>query len=159
MQIYTDGGCRLEIGGWAWWCPQLREYRSGHAYPTTNQRMELQAALEAINHFYKEPEIVIISDSSYLVRCFKEKWYERWMQNGWKSSKWDTVKNQDIWEPLIQVVLEHGYVTFQWVKGHSGDEGNDRADLLATTEVLDYKKAMDDAEQKRKDRERKVKDH
>jgi ribonuclease HI len=142
VKVYTDGACRDGVGGWGWWCPATKEWRSGDEAPSTNQRMELMAALEAVNHFYDTKNLVIISDSSYLVNCFGERWWIKWVQNGWISSRNKEVLNRDIWEPLLEMVEKHGNIKFIWVKGHSGDAGNEKADELATGAVIKKQKEL-----------------
>lgn len=134
MRIYTDGGCRQGVGGWAWWCEDTDESRSGSEVPSTNQRMELRAALEAINEYY-DYEITIVSDSAYLVNCFGEKWWAKWLQNGWFTRKGEVV-NRDLWEPMIELVENaNGRIKFEKVPGHAGIHGNEWADLLCTREI------------------------
>jgi ribonuclease HI len=130
LVVYTDGACRGNPGpgGWAWAIDD-EHYASGFAAHTTNQRMELMAALEAIR---ANPEPVEInSDSTYVVNCFRDKWYVGWKKRGWKNSQRQPVANRDLWEPLVDLVLERGDVQWQWVKGHSGNWGNDLVDRLA----------------------------
>jgi ribonuclease HI len=75
----------------------------------------------------------VVSDSTYVVNCFRDRWWEGWIKRGWKNSQKQPVANRDLWEPLIEVALDPARtVRFQWVKGHSGDTMNDRVDLLAT---------------------------
>lgn len=131
MKVYTDGSCRRGIGGWAWWCPETKESDSGSEDVSSNQRMELRAALEAVSHFYEDPNLMIISDSAYLVNCFGEKWWVKWLESGWISSTNRKIVNRDIWEPLLEMVRTHGRIKFVWVKGHSGNAGNNKADELA----------------------------
>lgn len=107
------------------------EFNSGSMQPTTNQRMELYAALDAVDTFLDDPHLVIVSDSAYLVNCFRDKWYENWEKYAWTGHAGKPVANTDIWRALLALVRENGNVRFEWVKGHSGDEGNDRADQLA----------------------------
>lgn len=142
VRIYTDGACSERYGGWGWWCETTDESKSGSEYPSTNQRMELYAALDALNEYYNYAEITIVSDSAYLVNCFGERWWVKWLQNGWLNSKQDDVSNRDIWEPLLELVQSHGNVTFEKVKGHSGIPGNEMADQLATVEVIEKRKEM-----------------
>ncbi len=96
--------------------------------------MEIVAASEAL-HALDGP-VTVVSDSTYVVHCFNNKWYVGWKARGWKNSKKEDVANQDLWRPLIDHVLERGDVTWQWVKGHSGDEWNDVADRLAVEAAM-----------------------
>lgn len=127
--VYTDGACSGNPGpgGWAWAVPGGR-FASGAAAHTTNQRMEIQAVLEALRTL--EGPIEVVSDSTYVINCFRDKWWEGWMRRGWTNSARKPVANRDLWEPLIELVRA-GDVTFKWVKGHSGDEMNDLVDRLA----------------------------
>lgn len=140
MRVYTDGSCQKGVGGWGWWCQEEDKSCSGVETVSTNQRMELKAALEAINEYFTDPDLVIVSDSAYVVNCFGEKWWVKWLQNGWIGSKDKEISNRDLWEPLLELVQEHGTVKFEWVKGHNGDVGNEKADKLATGAVAKYRK-------------------
>ena len=133
--VYTDGACSGNPGpgGWAWVVPG-GAFASGAEPHTTNQRMEIVAASEAL-HALDGP-VAVVSDSTYVVHCFNNKWYVGWKARGWKNSKKEDVANQDLWRPLIDHVLERGDVTWQWVKGHSGDEWNDVADRLAVEAAM-----------------------
>ena len=127
---YTDGACSGNPGpgGWAWAVPGGR-FASGAEAHSTNQRMEITAAHEAL--LALPGPLRIVSDSTYVVHCFRDKWYEGWQKRGWKNSKKEPVANRDLWEPLIEAYLERGDVTLDWVKGHSGDPMNDLVDRLA----------------------------
>jgi ribonuclease HI len=97
--------------------------------------MELMAVLEAVRSLADEVvEIHVVSDSTYVVNCFRDGWWVRWRRNGWRNSQRQPVANVDLWEPLVDLV-EHHAVTFEWVKGHSGDPMNDRVDALAVAAV------------------------
>jgi ribonuclease HI len=109
-------------------------YASGFEARSTNQRMEIKAAYEAARSLPGQLEIV--SDSTYVVKCFNDKWYVGWLRKGWVNSQRKPVANRDLWEPFIALVLERGDITFSWVKGHSGDRMNDFVDLLAVEASL-----------------------
>jgi len=100
--------------------------------------MEITAALEAVRAMAPElaagRAVEVVSDSSYVVNCFRDKWYVRWAANGWRNAKKQPVANADLWRPLIELV-EANAVTFRWVKGHSGDRLNDLVDQLAVAAV------------------------
>lgn len=132
--VYTDGACSGNPGpgGWAWAIPGGL-FASGAEGHTTNQRMEIAAALEALRALTEPLEIV--SDSTYVVNCFRDKWYEGWLKRSWTNSKREPVANRDIWEPLIRLVLARKDVKFRWVKGHSGHRMNDLVDQLAVEAV------------------------
>lgn len=105
-------------------------FASGPEAATTNQRMEVQAALEAVRAI--DGPLRIVSDSKYVVDCFNNRWYDGWQQRNWKNAKKEPVKNQDLWKPLIGLYLaRRDEITFEWVKGHSGDTMNDVVDRLA----------------------------
>jgi ribonuclease HI len=127
--VYTDGACSGNPGpgGWAWAVPRGR-YESGAAPHTTNQRMEINAALEAVRALPGSLEVV--SDSTYVVNCFKQRWHIGWRNNGWKNSQRKPVANRDLWEPLIELALARD-VCFRWVKGHGTDPMNAWVDELA----------------------------
>jgi ribonuclease HI len=95
--------------------------------------MEITAALEALLG-NPDGDIVIVSDSTYVVKCFTDRWWAGWQRRGWKNSQGKPVANRDLWEPMIEAALaSHRSVSFEWVKGHSGDRWNDVVDELATT--------------------------
>ena len=127
--VYTDGAClgNPGPGGWAWAVPAGR-YASGAAELTTNQRMEIQAALEATRAL--EGRLEIVSDSTYVVNCWRDRWWEAWLRNDWRNKAKKPVANRDLWEPLVDEFAS-GRITMRWVKGHSGDAFNDLVDKLA----------------------------
>jgi len=96
--------------------------------------MEIQAALEAVRALSDSP-LEVVSDSTYVVNCFRDGWWRGWLARGWRTSAKQPVANRDLWEPLIEVVERRRDVTFRWVKGHSGDEMNDLVDRLAVLET------------------------
>ncbi|MGI8684466.1 MAG: RNase H family protein [Acidimicrobiales bacterium] len=130
-RAYTDGACigNPGPGGWAWAVPD-GPHASGPDPKTTNQRMEIKAALEAV--LANEGPLEVVSDSTYVVKCFNDRWWEGWMARGWTNKARKPVANRDLWEPLINAVrAEPGRVRFTWVKGHSADVMNDLVDRLA----------------------------
>lgn len=132
LVVFTDGACigNPGPGGWAW-ARDASTFAAGFSPVSTNQRMELTAALEAVNA--NSGALEVVSDSTYVVNCFKNKWWAGWRSRGWKNSKGEQVANQDLWRPLIHEVIDErpGEVVFRWVKGHSGDLMNDLVDRLA----------------------------
>lgn len=130
--VYTDGACSGNPGpgGWAW-ALSTTEYAAGQEVPSTNQRMEIRAALEAVRA--NAGPLLVVSDSTYVVNCFRDRWYQGWLDRGWLTSAKKPVANRDLWEPLVELVTDRGNVAFQWVKGHSGDKMNDFVDSLAVT--------------------------
>jgi ribonuclease HI len=134
--VYTDGACRYNPGpgGWGWAVPGGK-YASGAEPRTTNQRMEITAVLEALKALTPEgpASIEVVSDSTYVVNCFRDRWWEGWLKRDWKNSKRKPVANRDLWELLLPLALSPDIpVSFRWVKGHSGDTWNDLVDELAT---------------------------
>jgi ribonuclease HI len=134
--VFTDGACQGNPGpgGWAWAVPGPHgacdaRWASGAEAHTTNQRMEVMAVLKALDAL--EGPVEVVSDSTYVVNCFRNRWWVKWEANGWRNSKRETVANQDLWRPLIAEFRRRGDVTFTWVKGHSGHPLNDLVDRLA----------------------------
>ncbi len=133
--IYTDGACSGNPGPGGWAAVILegdaRRELTGSDPKTTNQRMELLAAIRALQALGENPHrVTLFSDSAYLVNCFRDRWYERWEQNGWVNAKKQPVLNRDLWDELLRLARRHR-VSFRKIKGHAGDELNDRADALA----------------------------
>ena len=128
--VFTDGACSGNPGpgGWAW-AVDRTTYGSGSDRASTNQRMEIRAALEAVTAL--DGPLLVVSDSTYVVNCFRDRWWEGWLERGWLTSARKPVANRDLWEPLIGVFLERGDIAFGWVKGHSGHAMNDFVDGLA----------------------------
>ena len=111
---------------------------AGGERSTTNQRMEITAVLEALRTLGGRdgtPRAVrVVSDSTYVINCFRDGWWKRWEANGWRNAKKQPVANADLWRPLIELV-EANDVSFGWVKGHSGDRLNDLVDGLAVAAI------------------------
>ncbi|PVZ05350.1 ribonuclease H family protein [Actinomycetospora cinnamomea] len=130
LEVWTDGACSGNPGpgGWAWATRDGRQDSGGEAR-TTNQRMEIRAALEAVRAL--DGPLVVVSDSTYVVNCFRDGWWKGWIARGWVTSAKKPVVSRDLWEPLITLVNERGDVSFRWTRGHSGDEMNDLVDRLA----------------------------
>jgi ribonuclease HI len=130
VSVFTDGACSGNPGpgGWAW-AVDRETYASGSERVSTNQRMEIRAALEAVTAL--EGPLLVVSDSTYVVNCFRDRWWEGWLLRGWLTSARKPVANRDLWEPLVAAVSRRGDVAFSWVKGHSGDEMNEFVDGLA----------------------------
>ncbi|HZQ28910.1 MAG TPA: RNase H family protein [Acidimicrobiales bacterium] len=131
--VFTDGAClgNPGPGGWAWAVPG-GAYASGPEPQTTNQRMEIRAALEAARSLWDTGPIEVVSDSTYVVNCFRDRWWEGWVARGWTNKARKPVANRDLWEPLIDLYRSKpGHLRFRWVKGHSADAMNDLVDRLA----------------------------
>ena len=139
--IYTDGAC-LGNPGPGGWAAILRygeheKALSGRFRQTTNNRMEMRAAIEALNRLKRPCPVELYTDSSYL-RDGITKWVNGWQRNGWRTASKQPVKNQDLWRALLAAVARHapaGGVEWRWTKGHAGDEYNERADALASQEA------------------------
>lgn len=133
ITVFTDGACRGNPGPGGWgWAESFEHFASGYAAHTTNQRMEVLAVVEALIAI-PDGDIEIVSDSTYVVKCFQDRWHTGWLRRGWKNSKGEPVANRDLWESLLPLVLDSPRaVNFRWVKGHSGDPMNDFVDILAT---------------------------
>lgn len=129
LEVFTDGACQGNPGpgGWGWVMPG-KYWASGAEDPSTNQRMELAAVLHAVTHI--DGGIEIVSDSTYVVNCFRDEWWKGWERRGWRNSQKKDVANQDLWKPLV-AAYKNADVTFRWVKGHAGNEWNEIADELA----------------------------
>lgn len=136
--IYSDGACAGNPGpgGWAAIVIDGTSERevSGGEPSTTNQRMELRGAIEGLRAVEEPRAVALYSDSAYIVNCFRDKWHERWRQNGWKNAQKKPVGNRDLWEALIALAERH-QVSWHKVAGHSGDVMNDRADRLARAAI------------------------
>jgi ribonuclease HI len=133
VEIYTDGACRGNPGPGGWGVllrsgRAERELHGGEAH-TTNNRMELTAAIEGLATLKRPCKVALYTDSEYLRRGITE-WLSGWKRNGWRTAARKPVKNQDLWERLDQEVARHE-VQWHWVKGHSGHPENERADQLA----------------------------
>lgn len=136
--IYTDGSCDRRDGRGGWGCviitrPSSMISLSGHANTTTSNRMELEAAIQALNYAFETlsvKEVVLYSDSKYVVQG-STLWLSGWKKRGWKRRK-GAVKNQDQWERMAAILEKHGNKTeICWIKGHNGNKYNDLADSLA----------------------------
>ncbi len=134
VTVFTDGACSGNPGpgGWAWVQPG-GAWAAGYDPDTTNQRMEVAAALEACERF--DGPLRIVSDSTYVVNCWRDRWWQGWLKRGWKNSQKKPVANRDLWEQLVPHFRDRENLVLEWVKGHSGDEWNDIADRLAVGAV------------------------
>ena len=133
VTVYTDGACRGNPGPGGWGALLIygdheKELYGGESL-TTNNRMELMAAIEALRAMKKSCRIQLYTDSTY-VRNGIQQWLDKWKANNWKTAAKKAVKNQDLWQALDDESGRHD-VRWHWVKGHAGDPGNERADQLA----------------------------
>ena len=138
ITIYTDGACSGNpgIGGWGVVILENNKdalFLNGGDDNTTNNRMELTAVIEALKHLKNKSNINLFTDSKYVMQGIEE-WIHKWKKNNWKTSKKESVKNKELWVELDELVSMHD-VNWNWVKGHSGDHGNERADYLATSAI------------------------
>jgi ribonuclease HI len=142
--LYTDGACSGNPGpgGWAAIIIDGAQERtlSGAELNTTNQRMELMAAIEGLRAIPGRRRVRLHSDSAYVINCFRDRWWERWERNGWLGTGKKAVTNRDLWEQLLVESRRHDVV---WVKvaGHSGDLLNDRVDGLARAAIASLRRA------------------
>ena len=138
LKIYTDGACSGNPGKGGWGAVLIygkhQEEISGYDPSTTNNRMEMLAAIKALERLKEPCEVDLYSDSSYMVNAFNQNWIANWQKNGWRTASKKPVLNQDLWERLLALTSTHK-VTFHKVKGHSTDELNNRCDYLATTAI------------------------
>ncbi len=135
--IYADGACKGNpgVGGWGAllrFGATEKEIFGGEPV-TTNNRMELRGVIEALRLLTRECEVVVYTDSSYVQKGISE-WIHGWKRNGWRTADKKPVKNDDLWRQLDELVAKH-QIEFRWVKGHAGNEGNERADVLANRGV------------------------
>ena len=133
VEIFTDGACKGNPGPGGWGAlirsgAREREL-SGGENPSTNNRMELMAAIEALNALTKPCRVELTTDSNY-VRDGITKWIHGWRRNGWKTADRKPVKNAELWQALLEASARH-QISWHWVKGHAGHPENERADLLA----------------------------
>ncbi len=136
--IYTDGACSGNPGpgGYGVVIQQgtdVQEF-SGRENQTTNQRMELMAAVVGLEHAPEGKKVILHSDSAYLIRAFRERWLDKWQRNGWQNSKGEPVANQDLWRALLALAAKRE-VQWEKVAGHAGDRWNERCDQLARAAV------------------------
>lgn len=137
VEVFTDGACRGNPGPGGWGV--VLRYRNtekelyGSEAHTTNNRMELTAAIEALNALKQPCEVIVTTDSQY-VKNGINLWITNWKKRGWKTADKKPVKNIDLWQRLDELVSRHK-VTWHWVKGHSGHPENERADALANTGI------------------------
>jgi ribonuclease HI len=137
VTIYTDGACRGNPGPGGWgavirYKDNEKQIFGGEAN-TTNNRMELLAAIEALGSLTRACEVALYTDSQYMRKGILE-WLDNWKAKGWKTAAKKPVKNQDLWQQLDEACQRHA-IDWHWVKGHAGDPGNELADQLANRGV------------------------
>lgn len=137
IEAFTDGACRGNPGPGGWGCVIKIEDKmvklNGFEASTTNNRMELQAAIAALEYLHEIPEFAVTTDSQYL-RLGITQWIHQWMKNNWRASTGRPVKNIDLWQRLWALV-EQKTIHWYWVKGHSGHPNNELADQLANLAI------------------------
>ena len=143
VEIYTDGACSGNpgVGGY---CAILiyngvEKVVSAAEKETTNNRMELLAVIKGLECLKESCNVMIYSDSQYVVDAFNQKWIESWIANGWRTASKKEVKNPDLWKTLVELAKKHN-ITFIKVKGHADNEYNNRCDQIAVSE---YKKILE----------------
>ena len=141
VDIHTDGACLGNPGPGGWgvllhWRGVERELSGGEP-DTTNNRMELMAAIAALESLREPCEVILHTDSQYVRQGILE-WMSSWIRRGWKTAGGAPVKNRDLWERLHLAAARH-QVDWRWVKGHAGDPGNERVDQLARVQALKFK--------------------
>ena len=142
VRIYTDGAARGNPDGPGGYGTilsytdskgqeHIREFSQGYI-KTTNNRMELMAAIVGLEALTKPCDVELYSDSQYVIKAFNDHWIDGWIKKGWKRGKNEPVKNVDLWKRLLEATKPHN-ITFIWVKGHDGHAQNERCDFLATS--------------------------
>ena len=138
--MYTDGACKGNpgIGGWGVCVLGKNDETdlNGFDLNTTNNKMELTAVIEGLKILQDKSEVTIVTDSQYVKNGINQ-WIYKWKKNGWKTASKKPVKNKELWKELDNLVRQH-IVKWEWVRGHSGNPGNEKADFLANKGILDY---------------------
>jgi ribonuclease HI len=137
VEIYTDGACRGNPGPGGWGALLIgsgaRRELSGAEVLTTNNRMELTAAIEGLRALKRPVRATVYTDSKYVCTGIEE-WLPQWKKRGWRTADKKPVKNQDLWEALDAAAAPH-HITWKWVKGHAGNAGNEHVDALANAAI------------------------
>lgn len=156
VTIYTDGGADPNPGPGGWGVVLIHEATgtvkelSGSALETTNNRMELTAAISALEALKKPCQVTLYTDSLYLKKGITE-WLPKWIAKGWKRGRGKEIENLDLWQRLAKTIEPHS-IDWQWIKGHAGNAYNERADRLATTEIKKlYRQQSDDFDNRQAD--------
>lgn len=143
VTIFTDGACSGNPGPGGWgavllYGEHVREM-SGYEDETTNQRMELLAAINSLQALKEPCAVELVSDSAYMINAFEQRWFDRWQKNGWLNAQKKPVENRDLWEKLLKLAEVH---EIKWikVKGHSGNFYNERCDELARKAIAQHQK-------------------
>jgi len=141
ITVYTDGACSGNPGKGGWGVVILENnkdeiFLNGGDNNTTNNRMELTAAIEALKHYQKREDITLITDSKY-VKDGIQSWIQNWKKNGWKTAAKKPVKNKELWVELDVLITKHN-IRWEWVKGHAGNKHNEKADYLARQYIEEF---------------------
>jgi len=141
ITVYTDGACSGNPGKGGWGVVILEKnkdeiFLNGGDDNTTNNRMELTAAIEALKHYQKREDITLITDSKY-VKDGIQSWIQNWKKNGWKTAAKKPVKNKELWVELDVLITKHN-IRWEWVKGHAGNKHNEKADYLARQYIEEF---------------------
>jgi ribonuclease HI len=146
VKIYTDGGCIDNPGPGGYGVVLLynshRKELSGGYRRTTNNRMEILAAIMGLEALKESCTVTVYSDSQYLVHAIQKGWARRWQANGWRRSNKEKAINPDLWEKLLELCAIHK-VRFEWIRGHAGHGENERCDELATAAARGSNLAID----------------
>lgn len=139
INIYTDGACSGNPGAGGWGAilkyGSAEKEISGSEDCTTNNRMELTAVIQALRALREPCEVVLTTDSQYVVNGITKGWAESWKKNGWRKSNRQPALNSDLWDDLLSLCRVHN-VKFVWIKGHNGHIENERCDYLATSSII-----------------------
>ncbi len=134
VEVYTDGSCKFNPGPGGWGAVLVYNGREkelcGGEAETTNNRMELTAVIEALSALKEPCEVVLCSDSKYVIDGLEKGWAESWRKKGWKKADKSPALNPDLWEKLLSEVARHK-MTYKWIKGHAGHSYNERCDTMA----------------------------
>ena len=145
--IYTDGACTGNPGPGGYgvvlkYGTHRKELSAGYR-KTTNNRMELMAVIAGLQALKDRCQVTLYSDSQYLVESLSQGWAKKWQENDWKRNKKKKAQNPDLWEILLDLFERHD-IEIKWVRGHAGEEENERADFLATSAIKKSKLSVDD---------------
>ena len=140
IKMYTDGACKGNpgIGGWGVYVLGKNDETEFYGFDinTTNNKMELTAVIEGLKTLQNKAEVTIFTDSQYVKNGISQ-WIYKWKKNGWKTASKKPVKNKDLWKQLDYLIKDHT-INWEWVRGHSGNPGNEKADLLANKGILEH---------------------